>query len=208
MHHTNRFYISNRIALLGLLLILAACGGKSDQEKACDEVSAGHFPLLNGIKCVFGATDNGNPIQSDSGAMSTAANGPSLADQVGEYEPNNSLNNANPIALNVTATTITGNLAFADDSADNFVFTPVRTGDYRVYLCADTCDHVLENSALDLMILDQSQTTIAATSLGQANEKTMLTRLYAGAAYYITVGTLGTEESYRLAIAENVESMR
>jgi hypothetical protein len=205
MHHTNRVYISTRIALLGLFLVLAACGGKSDQEKACDEVSAGHFPLVNGIMCVFGATDNGTPIQSDAGTLSIAANGPSLADQVGEYEPNSSLNNANPIVLSDTATTISGNLAFADDASDNFVFTPIRTGDYRVYLCADTCDHVLESGALDLMVLDQSQSTIAATSLGQANEKILFTRLNAGAAYYITVGTLGGDESYRLAIAENAE---
>ncbi len=205
MHYTNTVNISARIALLGLLSILAACGGKSDQEKACDEVSAGHFPFLNGIMCVFGSTGNGIPIQSNSGSISIAASGPSLADSVGEYEPNSSLNNANPIALNEAATTIAGSLAVADDSADNFVFTPIRTGNYRVYLCADSCDHVLESSALDLMVLDQSQTTIAATSLGRANEKALLARLNAGAAYYITVSSLGADESYRLAIAENVE---
>jgi hypothetical protein len=205
MNNTKTISISARLALLTMFSILAACGGKSDQEKACDQAADGFFPLFNGIKCVFGTTDSGTPIQSDSDMISLATNSPSPANQVSEYEPNSSLNNANPVFLNDTATAISGALAVKDDSADNFIFTPIHTGDYRVYLCADSCEIVLESNTLDLMILDQSQTTIAATALGLAGEKTLLTRLNAGVAYYIRVSALGTDENYRLAIAKSTD---
>jgi len=202
MHYmkTVSFYV--RISLLGLLSALAACGGKSEQEEACDQAAAGYFPILNGIKCVFGSTNNGPAIQSGSGTASFADSNPPLGDQIAEYEPNTPLNNANPLVINDAAIAITGRLAFADDAADNFVFTPTRTGDYRVYLCADSCDHALASDTLDLTVLDQSQTTIAATSPGLTNERALSIRLNAGVAYYTQVSTFGTSENYRLAIVQ------
>jgi hypothetical protein len=64
---------------------------------------------------------------------------------------------------------------------------------------------VLESGTLNLMVLDQSQTTIAATSLGPVDEKTLTIRLNAGVAYYTEVSTFGVEESYRLAIAKSAD---
>ena len=199
MHYmkTVSFYV--RISLLGLLSALAACGGKSEQEEACDQAAAGYFPILNGIKCVFGSTNDGGAIQSGFGASSSADSNLPLGDQIAEYEPNTSLNNANPLVINDTAIAITGRLAFADDAADNFVFTPTHTGDYRVFLCADSCDHALASDTLDLTVLDQSQTTIAAASPGPTNEKALSIRLNAGVTYYTQVSTFGTGENYRLA---------
>lgn len=203
MHCTKTISLSFRLTLLGLLSVLAACGGKSEQEKACDQAAAGYFPILNGIKCIFGSTDNGTAQQPDSGTAEFTADSPSPGDQVGEYEPNSSLDNANPLAMNDFAISVTGNVALANDAADNFVFTPKHTGDYRVFLCADSCDHALESDTLNLMVLDQSQSTIAATSLGPIDKKTLSLRLYAGVAYYTEVSTFGGQENYRLVIAKN-----
>jgi hypothetical protein len=194
-----------RLTLLGLLSVLAACGGKSEQEKACDQMANGYFPILNGIKCLFGSTDNGTAKPSESGTTGFPVDSPSFGDEIGEYEPNTSLDNANPLVLNDSALTVSGKLALADDPSDNFVFTPTHSGDYRVYLCAESCDQALESGTLNLMVLDQSQTTIAATSLGPVDKKTLTIRLNAGVAYYAEVTTFGAEESYRLAIAKSAD---
>jgi len=205
MSYTKTASTGIRIVLLCLLSALAACGGKSEREEACDQAADGYFPILNGIKCVFGSTDDGIAKPSGSGTTGFSGNGPALGYQVGEYEPNNSLNNANPLVIKDAAVAISGQLASANDAADNFVFTPTQTGDYRVYLCADSCDQVLESDSLNLMVLDQSQTTIAATPMGPIGEKTLTIRLNAGVAYYTEVSALGTDESYHLAIAKNVD---
>ena len=203
MQHKSTVSLSVRLVMLGLLSTLAACGGQSEQEKACDQAAAGYFPVLNGIKCLFGSTDNSTAKPPDSGTTSSATTSIPLANQMSEYEPNNTLNNANPVVVADSAISISGQLETINDTADNFVFTPVRTGNYHVYLCADACDQALLNKALSLMILDQSQTTIAATSLGMVGEKALSIQLSAGLAYYAEVTVYGASQNYRLVIVEN-----
>lgn len=200
MNYSRLVSICTRLAFLALLSGLAACGGNSEKEQACDQAAKGYFPILNGLACVFGATENGTAKPSDSGTTGSAIESQSFGYQVGEYEPNTSLNNANPIALNSASVAVAGSLAFANDAVDNFIFTPTQSGNYNVYLCAETCDQALEAGNLGLMILDQSQTTIAATPLGAAGDKTLAVKLDAGVAYYTEVSTLGANANYRLAI--------
>ena len=207
MNYTKMHAVFVRLVLLGLLSVLASCGGgdDSEQEKACDQMANGHFFIINGIMCVFGATDDGTAKLSDSGTTAFTSDSPTFGYETLEYEPNTSLNNANPLVLNDSALAVSGRLALADDASDNFVFTPTQSGDYRVYLCADSCVQALESSTLNLMVLDQSQTTIAATSVGIIGEKALSIRLDAGLAYYAEVSTFGGEESYRLAIVKDTD---
>jgi len=183
------------ITLLGLLSGLTACG-KSEQEEACDQADAGNFVILNGIKCIFGSTDNGVTKGSDSGTTSLTTNDY----QTSEYEPNDSLGNANLLGIDVGGTPIFGQLEKSVDLSDNFIFSPPQSGDYDIFLCADTCDSTLHSDVLTLMLLDQSQTTIAATPIGMQGEQSMSRHLHAGLAYYIEVSTLAATAAYRLMI--------
>jgi hypothetical protein len=70
----------------------------------------------------------------------------------------------------------------------------------RIISSSLRCDQPLESETLNLMVLDQSQTTIAATALGGISEKTLSVQLNAGTAYYTEVRTMGTSIPYRLAI--------
>ena len=194
-------WLSARLTLVGLLSVLVACGGDSKQEEACDQMAEGHFFIINGIMCVFGSADAGTAKPSGSGTTSFAADSPAFGNEIGEYEPNTSLDNANPLLISDSAIAVNGELTLAHDATDNFVFTPDESGDYQVYLCADSCNQVRASETLNLMVLDQSQTTIAATSLGGNDEKTLTIRLDAGIAYYTEVSTFGALDSYRLAIA-------
>lgn len=194
-----------RLILLSSLSLLAACGGKSEQEEACDQAFAGYFPILNGIKCVFGAAET-EVAQKPGADSSVAANdGNSHTERGTEYEPNTSLDNANSVVVDEADTAIRGNIGWDEDVADNFVFTPIRTGDYHFRLCAATCDGATGESALSLTILDQSQTTIASTSVGLAGEESLSIRLDAGVAYYAAVNSFGTSGDYRLLIVRNDE---
>ena len=202
MRYTKSVSLCAHLSLLGLLSELAACGGDSKQEEACDQMAKGHFFMINGIMCVFGTADNGTALPSGSGTTSLAPDSAALGYAISEYEPNTSLDNANPLLINDAAIAVTGKLALSHDAADNFVFTATQSGDYLVYLCAETCNQSRASETLNLMVLDQSQTTIAATSLGLVGEKTLTVRLNAGIAYYTEVSTIGALDSYRLAIAK------
>ncbi len=170
MHCTRTVSLYARLTLLGLLSVLAACGGDSKQEEACDQMAEGRFFIINGIMCVFGSADAGTAKPSGSGTTSFAPEGAALGYAISEYEPNTSLDNANPLLMNDAAIAVVGDLASSHDATDTFVFTPTESGDYQVYLCADSCNQVRESETLNLMVLDQSQTTIAATSLGAEGE--------------------------------------
>ena len=200
MNYQNCVSLCARLAVLSMLSLLAACGGKSEQEEACDQLADGYFPILNGIKCVFGAADGEIVQKASPDGSDTANNSVSYSSQSDEYEPNTSLDNDNSVLVDNAATAIHGSIGWDGDVADNFVFTPTRTGDYHFSLCAATCDGAIGDSTLSLTILDQSQTTIASTAVSLSGEKSLAIRLDAGVAYYAAVNSLATRGNYRLVI--------
>ncbi len=187
-----------RIAMLVILSGLAACGGgKSDQEQACEDAANGVFPILNGIECLTGSTGNGTAGKpTDSGATAFLASGPVTA----EYEPNGVLDNANPVSIAGARVMIEGSIDGGDDRADHFVFAPASSGNYAVYLCSSDCEQTLETDALSLMVLDQTQTTLAGTAIGVNGEQALSIGLDAGMAYYVSVSSVGATGVYHLAI--------
>ena len=185
-----------RLVAVGLISILAACGGKSEQEQACEAAADGILPILNGIQCLTGAAGEPASKPADSGVTAIANDSSDFV----EYEPNTTLDNANPISMGSAGLTIGGQVSAGDDQADHFVFSPQSGGAFSIYLCASTCESVLQTDALSLMVLDQSQTTVAATPVGVTGEQAVSASLDAGMAYYVSVGGVAESGSYHLAI--------
>ena len=131
--------------------------------------------------------------------------------EINEFEPNNSPGNANVVTLPTgpidtsVGLIIDGNVQSATDAADYFIFTPNRSGVFSAFLCAVTCAEILQDDAVYMMIYDQSQTTIAGTSVGSIVPQELAADLTSGIAYYIQVQGYNTgEESYdyRLVIID------
>jgi hypothetical protein len=128
-----------------------------------------------------------------------------------EYEPNSTLDNANPVSFR-TATPdehigidITGTVTKVEDTADLFIFTPPRSGQFLVYLCADTCGETLQSDAVYLMVYDQSQSTMASTPMGTVETQRLAVDLVAGLAYYVEVNGYNAETGtgdYQLVIID------
>lgn len=98
---------------------------------------------------------------------------------------------------------IAGTITGDSDVTDQFVFTPPQSGRYGVYLCDGSCDQVLESAVLNIMVFDQSQTTITATPLGTQSEQGVTVNMDAGLAYYVAVSGYNlnlSTSSYQLAI--------
>jgi len=84
----------------------------------------GHFFIINGIKCVFGSADAGTAKPSGSGTTSLAPDSAALGYAISEYEPNTSLNGANPLLMNDAATVNTdfaGGFRIIQQSANSFL---------------------------------------------------------------------------------------
>lgn len=178
--------ILSRAAILGLLAMLAACS--NEEPEACEHARNGFFPLLNALACLTGSEDyvTGKPDQSGATSYSPADD-QDIGYRIGEYEPNSSLNNANPVSLPLGGLAIAGTISSASDATDHFVFTPPQSGAYGVYLCDVSCDQVLESAVLNVMVFDQSQTTITGTPLGIESKQAMTVDMAAGVAYYVAV---------------------
>ena len=112
-----------------------------------------------------------------------------------EHEPNGSLDNANVLTIN--GSIVEGSVQKGIDASDFFIFTPAQTGEY-------TIDFVADVEVGYVVIYDQSQTTIASTSIGDGAEQNMTADLVAGMAYYIEVNGYSadvTPERYLLSIS-------
>ncbi len=204
--------VLSRMTVCTLLATLAACGGSSKQHDSCELAANLVFPIINGLACHFGTSDagSGKPVSGGVAGFSPSANISAVA-SFDEYEPNSTLDNANPLPVDgdaVIGLAVDGRIASSGDGADHFVFTPVKSGVYEIYLCNATCDQVLESEALTLMILDQSQSTIAGTPIGTRVPHGVLADLDAGLAYYVQVGGYGDIAApldYRLVIVHRAD---
>ena len=197
-NHNIRKTVS-RAALLGLLATLAACGG-SKEENPC-----GATNLAEAFFCMLDDALNG------SGPSQAPITGKAEPVGLDEFEPNSSLDNANIVTMPTGRTDssagahIDGSVHGTEDFADYFIFTPDRSSNFSVYLCADTCDAVLQDDGVYIMIYDQSQTTIASTPVGSIATQQLAADLTAGLAYYVEVRgyNIGhTSYDYRLVITD------
>ncbi len=204
----------HRLGALLAMTTLAACGG-GEEETQCPALVA---VVTMGFGCLGTATITSPPPPPPpvNPPPATPPPAPPSSDTVKmqhhvEYEPNNTLDNANPIGFRSAAPDehigidITGTVNQADDAADFFIFTPPRTGHFLVYLCADTCTESLQSDAVYLMVYDQSQTTLTGTPVGAVETQQLGVDLVAGLAYYVEVhgyNTGSVTADYKLVIID------
>ena len=116
-----------------------------------------------------------------------------VINRVSEFEPNDEAGNANPVSFPSAApdqslgVEISGRVGESGDTADFFVFTPPRSGQYMAYLCADTCSDFARVEGVYLMAYDQQLTTLASTPLDTTRDQVMFMELDAGLAYYLEI---------------------
>ena len=208
--------IFQRLGGLLAMSSLAACGG-SEEEMQCSQVVA---VLTAGLGCL-GTVTVSSPPPPPPPVNPPPASPPPPPSPPGsnvvqmefhvEYEPNNTLDNANPVGFRAAAPEehigmdITGAVNSADDPADFFIFTPPRSGQFLVYLCSDTCTDSLQTDRVYLMVYDQSQSTIASTPVGSVETQRLSVDLVAGLAYYVEVNgynTGSTAEDCKLVVID------
>ena len=199
--------------LIVIAITMAACGG-GDKEKKEDGC---FWSFLHGTEiCLWGNLLNSSPsnqgveAETDKGGLPSGETSSGLA-LVNEYEPNNSLDNANVVTLTAESTDslsgieINGGVHASDDAADYFILTPNRSSSYDILLCGENCTEIRQSDAVYLMVYDQSQTTIASTPLGGNVTQKLTVNLAAGLAYYIEVNgynRVDVEYDYRLVITD------
>jgi len=208
--------------IVGLILcisMLSGCSG-GDKKTSCKNpetfgqaIGCGIAPKLfvNPAAPEALTAGNGEPTADQFVATVGGRIGSANTTQYGEFEPNNSLDNANVVALPIVSNNIragveiSGSLQSADNNVDYYIFTPNRSSSYNVFLCADTCADVLQDAAVRIMIYDQNQTTIDGTPIGSTATQILSANLTFGLAYYVQVHGYNTEQEnydYRLIIID------
>jgi hypothetical protein len=131
--------------------------------------------------------------------------------QYTEYEPNSTLENANPVAFpsvsgdTVPGIKITGSVQDVSDVSDYFILTPNQSGRYAIYLCADTCTEHPTDSMVAISVIDQFGMVIAENPLFEESTKMLTADLDAGLPYYVEVLAFDTGEQaypYELVIID------
>ena len=191
-----------------LLMVLAALAACTEDEQPCSQTLA----VLTVGLCLLGEVTYSST--STSGSSSTPpppSSNTVVMRRVVEFEPNSTLDNANPVAFrNATADKhigieITGSVSQTDDSSDFFILSPPRSGHFLVYLCDESCGEALHSEQVFLMVYDQSQSTIASTPLGSVVKQQLGVDLLAGLAYYVEVNGYNTGPSpvdYKLVLID------
>lgn len=202
-------------SLLALTTLTACGGGGGEEEIQCPAVIA---VATLGLGCLGDVTVTSpppppppvSPPPSSPPPPPPGSNVVRMSFHV-EYEPNSTLDNANPVSFKSASADehigidISGNVSQADDAADFFIFTPPRTGQFLIYLCAGDCTETLQSDEVYLMVYDQSQTTLASTPVGAVETQRLGVDLVAGLAYYVEVNGYNTgsaTEDYKLVIID------
>ena len=210
--------IHNGLVFATLVAVLTACGGSDKGKKAdCKEPKTAFESFVCGLVLASGKPTGSEALISGDGAY---ISGQSVEVESSrfesaeivhydEFEPNSSLDNANIVTLPPgsadvsTGVEIEGRMQGAHDSADHYIFTPVRSGSYTVYLCDDTCAETLRDDSVYVMIHDQNQTTITTTPVGVSVKQELTADLVSGLAYYVQIQAYNTNSDiydYRLVI--------
>ena len=210
------------LSLALCLLTLAACGGGGGGEvdtlgEAALEVAdaldnagsggSGRSPNRNNDGCSATTSDilehgfvchppkdptirpHGSSTEPDPEPVSRSAN----IGEFNEFEPNNSLANANIVELPdvtgdlVAGIRITGSVHDIEDDSDFFAFVPDRSGTYLVYLCEETClDHPTD-SQVAIRVYDQNGELMVGNPLYEESTKFLMANFEAGVLYYVEI---------------------
>lgn len=207
----------HRLGAFLAITTLAACGGGSEDETQCPAVVA---VLTMGLGCLGTVTVTSPPPAPPPVTTPPASPPPPPPPPSSnvvrmnfhtEYEPNNTLDNANPVNFRTASPDehigieITGAVNQGEDPEDFFIFTPPRSGLFLIYLCADTCSDTLRSDAVYFMVYDQSQSTVASTPVGTVETQRLAVDLVAGLAYYVEVNGYNTgvgSQEYKLVIID------
>lgn len=148
---------------------------------------------------------------SDAGGTQTGSSRSANIARYAEYEPNNVLENANPVNFPVVSgdtvpgIEITGSVWDVSDESDYFIMSPNQSGSYAIYLCADTCTEHPTDSMVAIRVIDQFGTVIAENPLYEESTKFLIADLYAGMPYYVQVFGFDTQQQeyqYKLVIID------
>jgi len=190
-----------------MLPLLTACEGEEKSNCSVGDLVE-HLCINVAIEqAVSGGGSSGGTSTSGNDANGT----PLVINEYSEYEPNSSLNNANPMPFPVTdAATNAGIRVVAvvhdtDDVSDFFVITPNRSGTYELSIRTGNAPFTATAESVYLMVYDQSQTTIDSTPVGVDELLQLNVHLNAGLAYYVEVHgyeTYSIHYAYTLTIAE------
>ena len=155
-----------------------------------------------------GSTTSGG--STSGGSTSSVSRSANIA-QYAEYEPNSTLDNANPVAFPVVSgdtvpgIKITGSVQDVSDASDYFILTPNQSGVYAIYLCADTCMEHPTDSMVAISVIDQFGTVIVENPLFEESTKILTADLVAGLPYYVQIIGFDTgdqEYPYELVIID------
>ncbi len=209
--------------LLPIFASLAACGGGDEPDtRIC------LLFLVIPVPCTASAPpppplptpppppSTGSGGTGDSGSGGTGDGGGSgnralFINRFAEFEPNSTLDNANNVHFpsapsNASAAVeMTGTVKQDDDPADFFIFTPLRSDKFAVYLCAESCVDLVEGDSVYIAVYDQSQTTIASTPIGTVARQIFTVDLTAGLAYYVEINGYNTGPdsfAYKLVVVD------
>jgi hypothetical protein len=208
--NTKRHLKLINIALICILPLFAAC--EEEEDQFCNFIDLATSLCLN--KVIEGAITGTLPTTGGGGSSSGGTSNQTAINvrSFDEYEPNNTLDNANPVYFPPTGGStregikVLGVVRDIDDVSDFFVFTPTRTSDYSISVSSGNCSCAAIANGRYLMVYDQSQTTVASTAIGTDETLALKTKLNAGVAYYVEVNgtdTLGVHFVYELFIQES-----
>ncbi|HSG61374.1 MAG TPA: hypothetical protein VLA24_08045 [Pseudomonadales bacterium] len=157
---------------------------------------------------------SGSPSSSSSGSTSnnnTTTTYSVFIEQVDEFEPNNTAENANPINFptrlddSLVGIKITGTVHGSADTTDFFTFSPPSSKAFAVYLCLETCQDHPTDSLVAIQVLDQSLNLINGNPLEGESTKILTADLSEGLVYYlqlISIDTASADYPYELVIIE------
>lgn len=217
-------------ALLLVLPIVSACNYEAEEDQgsgglsfieALDPLSHGvpwcpRFIYIDGgwhCEQTYSGGGSGSNTSGgdDSGGTTTGSSRSANIARYAEYEPNNVLENANPVAFpivsgeTVPGIEITGAVRDVSDESDYFILSPNQSGLYAIYLCANSCTEHPTDSMVVIRVIDQFGTVIAGNPLYEESTKIFTAALDAGIPYYVQIfgfDTQGDEYPYKLVIID------
>ena len=213
----------NKLLVIFIALAVAGCKVEQSEESSgqdggsrftggCTPRSYEELSVYGyGCKETIPGSSSSSGTGGDSGGTATNTNRPAGIARYSEYEPNDVLDNANPVAFPVVSgdtvpgIEITGVVSDASDESDYFILSPNQSGDYAIYLCRDTCTEHPTDSMVAIRIIDQFGNVIAGNPIYEESTKFVTAHMDAGIPYYVQIlgfDTQGQEYQYRLVIID------